>query len=79
MQVASKQFQGIAFLDQCSHRGTGNLRLVGTLHTQTNVASHNTDHEHPLFQISIFDLPQILIGASSSRRIGCDIKISLER
>jgi hypothetical protein len=71
MQVVSTQFLAITFLYQYSHLGKGNLHQGGIHHIQTNGASHNTDHEHPLNQLVLdLNLPQILIGASSSSSIG---------
>jgi len=57
--------------DLCSHQGKDSLSLVGSLRIRTSEANHSTDHgRHLNRQMTAFFLPQILIGASNSSKIG---------
>jgi hypothetical protein len=72
MQVEDKQSQVIAFHDRCSHQEKDSLHLEGNHHTQRDAVSHSIIRERHLsgFKREQNNLPQILIGASSSSRIG---------
>jgi hypothetical protein len=65
-------FPEIASHGQHNHQEISSLLQEEILHIQIIEASRNIAHEYPLAISAVLDenLPQILIGASSSKRIG---------
>lgn len=88
MRGGGRWFRGIAYPGQRSRRGRGSLLLVGNPHTRKVAEGHSIDHGCHLSGIPAVSHnkntvtrnrghePQILMGASSSNRIGWFMKIS---
>ena len=84
-QGVDRWFLRTVFLDRRNHPRTSNWLLAGSHRTQKVGGGRNIGHECHLWKKASTvnndnnvsgAIPQILMGASSSRRIGCVIKIS---
>jgi hypothetical protein len=72
MQVGDKQSQVITFHDRYNPQGKDSLHLEGNHHTRRDAVNHSIIHGRHLSDLKREqkNLPQILIGASSSSKIG---------